>query len=139
MTTWLLDTGPIIAYLNPNDPAHAQASAAITSFQGRFLTTGAVVTEAMYFSRNYVGGTEMVVDFLRTGRVWIFDCFELELLARAARLIRKYHDVPMDFADATLVVLAEEARVDKICTLDRRVFSVFRTASGKHFRLVLDT
>jgi predicted nucleic acid-binding protein len=44
----------------------------------------------------------------------------------------------MDFADATLLLLAEVLEVFDVLTLDRRGFSTYRTASGKGLRLVLD-
>jgi uncharacterized protein len=53
--------------------------------------------------------------------------------------MRKYADTPMDFADATLVLLAEAIGVTKILTLDRRGFSTYRTPKGKRLALVLQT
>jgi predicted nucleic acid-binding protein len=52
--------------------------------------------------------------------------------------MERYSDTPMDFADATLVLLAEVFEVLDILTLDRRGFSTYRTAGGSAFRLVLD-
>jgi predicted nucleic acid-binding protein len=43
----------------------------------------------------------------------------------------------MDFADATLVLLAEAIGILDILTLDRRGFSTYRTAKGKKFHLIL--
>ncbi|HUP02079.1 MAG TPA: hypothetical protein VM737_11230 [Gemmatimonadota bacterium] len=43
----------------------------------------------------------------------------------------------MDFADATLVLLAEALDVDDIFTLDYRGFSVYRTRTRRALRLVL--
>jgi predicted nucleic acid-binding protein len=40
--TWLLDTGPLIAYLNAKNPDHARVSARLDSFGGQLATTGAV-------------------------------------------------------------------------------------------------
>ena len=51
--------------------------------------------------------------------------------------MEKYCDTPMDFADASLVLLAERLQIYAICTLDRRGFSTFRIGR-KPFRLVLD-
>lgn len=45
----------------------------------------------------------------------------------------------MDFADATLVLLAEALSVNEILTLDRRGFSTYRTRTRRGFRLALDT
>jgi predicted nucleic acid-binding protein len=53
-------------------------------------------------------------------------------------LMEKYRDVPMDFADATLVLLAEGPDLREIPTLDRRGFAAYRTRPGRPFDLVLD-
>jgi hypothetical protein len=52
--------------------------------------------------------------------------------------MEKYADLPMDYADATLILLGERLEVYEILTLDRRGFSVFRSSRGKHFSLILD-
>jgi uncharacterized protein len=71
--------------------------------------------------------------------VFISECTQSSQLKRAVVLMRKYADTPMDFADATLVLLADELRVVDVLTLDRRGFSTYRTARGKPFRRVLDS
>jgi len=58
---------------------------------------------------------------------------EISLL-RCRDLIKKYDDLPMDFADATLVVLAEELNTDIIFTVDSD-FEVYRIRGRKRFRL----
>ncbi len=50
--------------------------------------------------------------------------------------MEKYHDLPMDYADATLVALAEESETDHVFTLDRKGFSTYRLRGRKAFRLV---
>jgi predicted nucleic acid-binding protein len=47
--------------------------------------------------------------------------------------MEKYRDIPMDFADATLVCLAEETGINKIFTLDIRGFSAYRFREKKVF------
>ncbi len=54
-------------------------------------------------------------------------------LKRVAALMEKYQDVPMDFADATLVALAEDLDIPHVFTLDRRGFSSFRLKGHKPF------
>lgn len=49
MRTWIADTGPLVAYLDASDPAHAEVAERWDSFAGRLVTTSAVVAEAMYF------------------------------------------------------------------------------------------
>jgi len=48
---------------------------------------------------------------------------------------KKYTDLPMDFADATLVSLAEELNTDLVFTVDKD-FSVYRIRGRKTFRIV---
>ena len=50
--------------------------------------------------------------------------------------MEQYAETPMDFADATLVLLADDLDVRRIFTLDRRGFSTYRTRSRKAFQVV---
>lgn len=55
----------------------------------------------------------------------------------AVGLMARYHDIPMDFADATLVLLAERLGTSSILTLDERGFRTFRFAAKRQFQLTL--
>ena len=59
------------------------------------------------------------------------------MLGRATELMARYANVVMDFADATLVVLAENLNTPNILTLDERGFRKFRYRRNKLFRLLL--
>ena len=138
MRTWLLDTGPLVAYLDARDPAHAGVAACLDRFTGDLLTTSAVITEAMYFVTPHRAGPRLLAEFVAASRLTVFDLTQPARLTEAAGLMEKYSDLPMDFADATLVLLAEQLEVVEVLSLDRRGFTVFRTRDGKPFRLVLD-
>jgi predicted nucleic acid-binding protein len=138
MTTWLLDTGPLVACLDAADPLHPKARAALEGFRGRLCTTGAVVTEAMYFIAGHTDGPTKLVEFLEKSRTEIADCFTPATLRQATQLMRRYADIPMDFADASLALLADASGTRDILTFDERGFRTFRTPHGKSFRLVLD-
>lgn len=137
MTRWLLDAGPLIAALNRRDAYHELCTRALADFPGVLLTTGAVISEAMYFLGERGGQAEVLVDFLDEANVEIRDCFADGRLRRAAQLMKKYADVPMDFADASLVCLAEEAGIADILTLDQRGFRTYRFRGSRRFSLVL--
>lgn len=137
MTAWLLDTGPLVAALNRRDPHHARCAAALAGFAGTLLTTGAVVTEAMHFLSGQPDGAAALAGLLDDAQVDIRDCFGPTQLHAAARLMKKYADTPMDFADATLVLLADEAGQGDILTLDLRGFRTYRFRSTRRFQLVL--
>jgi predicted nucleic acid-binding protein len=135
---WLVDTGPFVAYLDGGDPKHDRVSACIDGFAGRFVTTGAVVTEVMYFLADVPDGPGTFAELLVSADVRIAESFHVSQIRAAAARMKTYTDTPMDFADATLVAAAEEHGMFDILTLDRRGFSTYRSSKGRGFRLVLD-
>lgn len=52
-------------------------------------------------------------------------------------LMEKYADLPMDMADASLVVLAEYLRHGRILTVDQRDFSTYRWNNNHPFENLL--
>ena len=136
--TWLLDTGPIVAYLDARDPAHTAVAACLDDFTGELATTSAVITEAMHFVAGGTTGPRLLADFVAASGMQVYDLSQSTELMEAALLMEKYGDTPMDFADATLVLLAEGLNVHQILTLDRRGFSTYRTRKRRHLKLVLD-
>jgi len=137
MKTWLVDTGPFVAYVNRTDPKHAPVAASLDGFTGRLATTSAVVTEVMYFLSDVAGGAIAFGELLVASDTQIAESTDPRHILAAAQLMDKYSDTPMDFADATLVLLADELGFTDVLTLDRRGFSTYRTAKGRGFRLVL--
>jgi predicted nucleic acid-binding protein len=59
----------------------------------------------------------------------------LEQSKHMRALMEKYQDRPMDLADASLVVLAEERRLRDLFTLDRTDFQTYRIHRRQTFRL----
>jgi predicted nucleic acid-binding protein len=137
MRTWLIDTGPFIAYISRTDPMHTRVAARVDGFAGQLATTSAVITEVMCFLSGVPAGPVSFAELLLASGTRIAESTQPQHVLAAAELMGKYADTPMDFADATLVQLAEELGVMDILTLDRRGFSRYRTVKGKAFRLVL--
>src|SRR5688572_11419161 len=100
----------------------------------RLITTLAVVTEATYLLDFSKSAQQAFLTFVASGAVELAE-FGATLVSKAQSLMAKYADLPMDFADATLVVLAESLDTTTIFTLDRRDFGVYRTGRRK-FRLI---
>jgi uncharacterized protein len=137
VSTWLVDTGPFIAYINRRDRTHSAVADRLDGFAGQLATTGAVVTEVMHFLSDVPAGPASFAELLVASSTRIADVSDPEAVVAAAHLMAKYSDTPMDFADATLVLLADALSVVDILTLDRRGFSTYRTSKGKAFRLVM--
>lgn len=138
MITWLVDTAPLIAYLDASERGHQEVVAAADPFTGHLATTSAVVTEAMHFVSSARHGPRLLADLLLAWRVEVYDFSAAEGLHHVVDLMDRYRNLPMDYADATLVLLAEQLDVNDVLTLDRRGFSAYRTPSGRAFRNVLD-
>ncbi|MBN8456884.1 MAG: PIN domain-containing protein [Verrucomicrobia bacterium] len=134
---FLVDTGALVALFDRNDPDHDLVRERWAPLIGKFFTTGAVVTETLHFLQPIPGGTEALAAFLRKGLVAVEDAFTPARIDDAVRLMIRYQDTPMDFADATLVLLAERLDIPRILTLDERGFRTFRFAGKKGFHLVL--
>jgi len=138
VTTWLLDTGPVVAYLDAHDPRHREVASCLEAFSGQLVTTSAVVTEAMHFVSAGREGPRLLAEFVTASRTEVYDLCRPPELLEAALLMERYSDTPMDFADATLLLLAEALDARDVLTLDRRGFSTYRTRRRRGLRLVLD-
>jgi len=138
MTGWLIDTGPLVAYLNPDERDHARVKERLDRFSGALITTSAVITEAMHLVRRHRDGAVLVARFASTAPLHVEDYSQPPALLRAVELMQRYADTPMDYGDATMVLLAEDLGVREILSLDRRGFSTFRTPSGEPLVSVLD-
>jgi uncharacterized protein len=119
----ICDTGPLVAYLNRNDPYHAWAVALMKQVGPPLLTCEPVLTEAVYFLRE----DDLEVDPL-------FQLLERKALrldfdvathwSRIRTLMARYRQ--MDLADASIVVMSELHRRCQVLTVDRTDFSVYR-------------
>lgn len=137
MDAWLLDTGPIVAFLDHADAAHRGVVRAFERFAGRFVTTVAVIVEAMHLVSRSPAGPGLLIDLLFSSQTAIHASMSADDLLQAGELMTKYANVPMDFADATLVLHAGRLRITALCTLDRRGFRTYRSGARKAFDLVL--
>jgi hypothetical protein len=130
----LLDTGPLVALLHAGDRHHRPCRELFASFRGLLVSTEAVLTEAMHLLARIPGGHQHCLGFFIRGGAILVPATR-ENLVRCQGLLTQYADVPMDYADATLVVLAEETGLRDIFTLDRRGFETYRLGKRGAFRL----
>ena len=122
----LVDTGPLVALLDPSDAARPACRVCLEALErSDLVTTEAVVTEAAYLLDFSIQSQAALLELLASGRPRVEALSPRDRL-RAAELLGKYADLPMDYADATLVVLAERLRARRVFTLDRKDFAVYR-------------
>ncbi len=134
MRRLLLDTGAYVALLDRSERNHARCADFLKNFSGALLTTEPVLTETLYLLNPEVRAQKAAVEFILKGGAVLVPQ-SLESLSRAIALMEKYKDTQMDFADATLVVLAEEMGINEMFTLDHRGFNTYRIHGRKAFTL----
>ena len=123
----IIDTGAFVALFNRRDSAHLAAQRAFETIQEPMITTFPAITETCYFLAATVSHTAQS-NFLKSFVLGAFQIFDLEPIHidRMIVLMEKYADLPMDMADASLVLLAEQLNSGRILTVDRRDFTVYR-------------
>lgn len=118
----LIDTGPLVAALRQRDEQHEWARAHFQAATEPFISCEAVISESLFLLERARDGKEALCGLLERGIIVVRYSFEDEL-AETLRLIRKYHDTPMSFADACLVRMVEKSDNSVVFTTD----SDFRT------------
>ena len=131
----LLDTGAFVALVDRSERWHAACIAALDRWSGAIVTTEAVLTETLYLVGPRWQAQKICLEFLLRGAFLLVPASQASL-KRVSILMEKYRNVPMDYADATLVALGEELGTDLVFTLDRRGFSAYRLNQRKPFQLV---
>ena len=135
MASILLDTGALVALLDRSEKSHGRCAGFFSSFRGNVYTTEPVLTEALYLLGPSARAQRACIEFILQGGATLVPQSAASL-ARAAELMTKYEDTPMDFADATLVVLAEETGIQEVFTLDARGFQTYRIHGKKLFTIL---
>lgn len=136
MKNTLIDAGPIISLFDRSDKYHLASMAFLESFKGKLISTWPVITECMYMLRF---SNKVQLNFLRwiyRGAITIVP-IENDDLYRLTTLIEKYQDVPMDLADASLILVSEKLSVKDIITIDSD-FYVYRTIRNQYLTNIFD-
>jgi len=120
--TVVIDSGAIVAALRRRDQHHAWARAHFEAEVDPFLTCEAVLSESFFLLERARGGKEALCGLLERSIIAV-DFSLADQLPETLRLVRRYDDTPMSFADACLVRMAEQVQDAVVFTTD----SDFRT------------
>jgi predicted nucleic acid-binding protein len=131
----LADTGALLACLDRSDPWHTRCREAFGQFRLPLTTSSAVLTELFHLLGDNAHDVELAWTFIRTGAVTVVPISDRDLPDLEA-LMRKYHDRPMDFADATLVHLAQRESLSTVFTIDHDDFETYRVGRRKRLRIL---
>lgn len=135
----LADSGYFVGLFNPKDHHHARCMAFFSGYTGLTTTTWAVFVEvcALLTHRKQAAFFAWATKAQALGYLRIESPPE-NAVAGLWAMMDKYEDLPMDFCDASLVYLAASLKTNRIATIDRRDFTVYRLPGNKRFVHVLD-
>ena len=133
----LLDTGPWVALIDRSEAKHSDCVQWFKGFAGNIYSTEAVLTEVLYLLNFSIIAQCAAMDFVLKSIVEVIPS-NMQSLWKTKNLMKKYADLPMDYADATLVCLAAEAGIQNIATFDKKDFSIYTLPPRRKFNLVLD-
>ena len=128
----ILDTGPLIALFDPKDPDYKACHKVLRTIEEPLYTTEAVLTEVLYAFDPASRGAEGIKEYFLNEYVSLCALAKIDI-ERSFEFMNKYGDLPMDFADATLLALAESLGTRKIFTLDFKDFNVYQYKKGHRY------
>jgi hypothetical protein len=128
----VMDTGPWVALVDRSEGRHKECVEWLRNFKGDILSSEAVLTEVLYLLNFSPKAQSAVIDFVLNEAIVLVPP-SLESLKRVRRLMDKYKDIPMDYADATLVSIAEEFSITHVVSFDAKDFGIYRISSKRPF------
>jgi uncharacterized protein len=135
-----MDTGPLVALVNPNDSHHTACRSWFDALPSRrdLLIPAPVLAEICYLVNRFGGPASEAafLDDLADGVYGSVIGVSPEDIRRMAQLVRQYASLPLGGTDACVAALAERVRASEIATVDRRHFAVVRPRHAEAFELV---
>jgi predicted nucleic acid-binding protein len=131
----LADTGALLAYLDAADRWHERCRSAFGQFRLPLTTSTAVLTELFHLVGESPRERDVTWRFVRSGALTVASLSDRDL-ADIESLMRKYQDRPMDYADATLVHLAQRESLSTVFTIDHDDFETYRVGGRKRLRIL---
>jgi len=133
----IIDSGPLIALFDKSDKYHKKVLEFLKSYDGKLITTWAVITEVTHmlsFNLN------VQIDFLKwinLGGLEVVDITQKDL-QNIINFMEKYTNVPMDLADGSLLVVAQNLGIKDIVSIDSD-YDIYRTIKKESLRNLLKT
>ena len=125
MKNTLIDAGPLIALFNKNDKYHEKIKELIKNYKGLLTTSWPVITEVCHMLDFNIGAQIDFLKWIKLGGLKVED-IETEEIHKIIKLSEKYSDIPMDLADATLIIISERLGIKEIITIDSDYY-IYRT------------
>ena len=131
----LVDAGPMVALIHADDRHHERCKEVLRSLNEPLATVWPPVVEAMYLLSFSPEAQQALWELIQRSGILIL-ALGVDDVPRMRELMMKYKDLPMDFADASLVRVSEREKIRRVFTIDRRDFSVYRPAGIGNFDII---
>jgi len=129
MKTSLIDAGPLIALFDGNDQHHERVLHFLKRYSGQLITCWPVLTEVCYMLDFHKQVRSDFLNWVLKGGLKLVNLRPQQLEGIDEKM-NKYSDLPADFADATLLEIAESKNIQFILSLDRD-FDIYRLKNGR--------
>lgn len=121
--------------LNERDAHHDLCIAEASQLRGTFYTSWAVITEAAHLIKRDPQSIQRLLAWIRTSELLVLP-LNVDDMDGIAYVLARFADQALDFADATLMHLAEREGIETVFTIDHRHFGVYRTQRNKPLIIV---
>ncbi len=134
----IADTGFWVALADKKDKHHQEADNFVKTTNEMLITTYPVITEVCHILLKRQG-VKAQLTFIKMYQLGAFEVFDMPKKDkdRVLSLMQQYADLPMDFADASLVLLAEQLGHGRILSTDKRDFHTYRWKNTQPFSNLL--
>lgn len=137
MSRVIADTSFLYALFDTSDQFHRPAKAFAAESTHRFIFPEVALTEVMFLIQRS-GGVPAQLKFLASlveAHVELTSVIRDDLV-RIQTILMQYTDARFDFVDCCIMAMAERINIERICTFDRRDFSIFRPSHCAAFELL---
>jgi len=131
----IVDTGPLIAFLDATDPDHDRCEKLLQRSNEPRVVPVCVLVEVEYMLRPWPDAFGVLLAEFDGGGLELLD-LPVRWLLRAGELVDRYRDLSLGLVDATVVAATEMLTETKLATLDRRHFSVVRPAHTERLTIL---
>jgi predicted nucleic acid-binding protein len=133
----VLDTGPILAILDADDPAHPGCVALLEEFHEPLVVVSATLVEIDYWIRKRLQPRvwSTFIDDIAEG-AYRMEHLSIDEMKRVVELQEEYRDLDLGMVDAAVMATCEKLGERKVATLDRRHFGTVRPRHADHFEIL---
>lgn len=129
----IIDSGFLVALFNEEDRLHVKAKEVaeqITHFE--WNTTSFVIQEIFWLLSTRKNFSVALVFFQQVKTLLVLPNLPWDWPDQIAKILRQYASAEIDLADASLVVLADLLKTERVVSVDRKDFSILRWNSNKN-------